>query len=173
MMIKYSVIAVCLMTLIAGPAVKASAHQEPQNPRHSPISTSNHKISDLLNTALKNYPGRLIELERKQKNRVVYYKIKILSVQGNIIELSFQAIGTGFREIKNEQEGLEKDQKLFTQKTLLPLDEILKRISFKTLLDVELKTNQSQVQYEVKWLDPQGQIKQAFFDATTGQKINR
>lgn len=172
MMIKYSLIAIVITTFIGAQAAKASGDQTQKNPLRQPILTSNQKISELLNTTLTSYPGRLIELERKQKNSEVYYKIKILSVQGNIIELSFQATGTGFREIKKERERAEREQLLLGQQTL-SLNKILKGLSFKTLLDVELKTHQKQAQYEVKWLDPQGHINQALFDAKTGQKINR
>jgi len=170
-MIKSGFIAFITALLISSPASQASEHQKSTN-KQQPIVTSNQKISELLQTSLKHYPGRIIELERKQKNGAVYYEVKILSLQGNIIELLFQANQKGFTEIKAENEDSTKEQFSSKQGSYLSLNEFLKKLSFKTILDVKLEIDDAYAQYKVKWLDNQGQIHQAKFDAQTGKKLS-
>lgn len=121
----------------------------------------------VLRAALKRYPGRVIELKQSQKKGRAYYKVKVLSPQGVLKELYFD-VEQG-KLLRVEDESHKPIKQISAQ--VLPLDQFLDKIKLAEVLEVELKSERGQNVYKVKWLDNQGELHRARFDARTAQRL--
>lgn len=121
-----------------------------------------------LKQSLKDYPGRIIELEKESETGTTYYKIKLLTEQGKVIQLHFQTDTGKIIQVKSKH----KDKALsLLKQPILPLERFLAQISPGEVLEVELKLHNGKAVYEVKWLDKQGEIRKQSFDALTARAL--
>lgn len=131
-------------------------------------------VTELLRRALKQYPGRIIEIKKAQKHGQNYYEVKILSPQGRLRELRFEAeSGNESGKLFRVEDEREREAEHLNQTQVMPLEHFLEQLKLKDVLEVELKARQGQGIYVVKWLDSQGQFQRRNFDARTGKPLTK
>ena len=91
----------------------------------------------------------------------------MLSPQGVLKELYFD-VEQG-KLLRVEDENHKPIKQPSTQ--VLPLDQFLDKIKLAEVLEVELKSERGHNVYQVKWLDNQGELHHARFDARTAQRL--
>lgn len=148
-----------LLTLSALLLGMGAAHPAPMPKEWTPLQ--------ILQQALKRYPGRIIEMEPKKCPPQRCVQVKLLQPSGQMRKLLFRA--DNGQLLKDElQQGQGEALRL---NGLVALEELVKRLKGGRLLEAELEFEDGRLVYELEWLDAQGQVWEQTFDAYSGKLL--
>lgn len=129
-------------------------------------------IQQIVQGALKQYPGRLVELEREHEKGQQTYQLKIRLAQGQLQKLTYLTTG---KLLKSK---LDDEQFPVVPANILPLEKVL--ASFQShyhgavLSEIELKaTAAGSFQYHLEWKNAKGQKWKQLQDARTGKILSQ
>lgn len=128
-------------------------------------------LQDIVERALADYPGRLLEAEPDQEDGRSVYELEIIDEDGQTRELHYDVF-TG--ELLKVQEEHDNVYALRRAGLILPLSEILKRARQAhpgELLEADLDEEGGRYIYELEMASEDGLHRELHLDAKTGELL--
>lgn len=130
------------------------------------ISPEKAKITlhEAFDIAIKEVPGKVIEIKLKNKDEKLIYEVKLLNEKNHKIEICIDAITGELQPYKEIV--IDKPEKNMTE----VLDIALKEVPGK-VMEIKLRNKDEKVIYEIKLIDNNNCKVDIFIDASSGKII--
>lgn len=121
-----------------------------------------------MQTALQQYPGRVIGFERDRQQGQEVYEIKIRLNQGQVQE--FKYLAANGQLLKTEREARSYPA---IPASVMPLEKLMAQFAGGTVLEIELKQVRGVFRYDIEWRDAQGLKWEQVHDASSGALLTK
>lgn len=155
---------------VMGISVLVTAFAQDTSPRDK--KTANMlPLHQVVERALADYSGRLLEAERDQENDREIYEVEIVDEDGRILELDYDAFTGELLDVQEEHDAVYDMRR---SGRILPLADILARALRAQpgeLLEADIDDEGGRNIYELNMAGEDGVHRELYFDAETGELL--